>query len=119
MIERETTSESSIDIRKRIGKARELQRVRYGNDLRNGTVSFQQLEKTARFAAEQLNIIGDVCFERKWSNRTQVKLIRIARTISDLQGRPDISMEALEEAIEWKQLPTGLKSIGGESAVQT
>ncbi|PIC99902.1 ATP-binding protein [Sporosarcina sp. P29] len=113
------TSESSEDIRKRIAKARKLQRVRYGNDLCNGTVSFQQLERTAGFTAEQLNIIGDVCFERKWSNRTQVKLIRIARTISDLQERPDISMEALEEAIKWKQLPTGLQTIGGEGAVQT
>ena len=118
-LKEKTTSESSEDIRKRIAKARKLQRVRYGNDLRNGTVSFQQLERTAGFTAEQLNIIGDVCFERKWSNRTQVKLIRIARTISDLQERPDISMEALEEAIKWKQLPTGLQMIGGEGAVQT
>ncbi|WP_420542319.1 hypothetical protein [Sporosarcina ureae] len=60
--------------------------MRYGNDLRNGTVSFQLLEQTARFTTGQLNIIGDVCFERKWSNRTQVKLIRITCTISDLQG---------------------------------
>ncbi|PIC74209.1 hypothetical protein [Sporosarcina sp. P17b] len=88
------------------------------NDLRNGKVSFQQLEQTARFTAGQLNIIGDVCFERKWSNRTQVKLIRITCTISDLQGRRDISMEALEEALVWKKLPTSLQSIGGVGAIQ-
>lgn len=118
-LKEKTTSESSLDFRKRVEKARDLQRSRYGNDIRNGTVSFQQLERTGGLTAEQLNRIGDVCFERKWSNRTQVKLIRIARTIADLQGTPDISMKALEEAIEWKQLPSGLQMIGGEGVGQT
>lgn len=63
--------------------------------LRNGTVSFQQLERTGGLTAEQLNIIGDFCYKRKWSNQTQVKLIRIAQTISDLQGIQVISMKAL------------------------
>ncbi|PID02479.1 hypothetical protein CSV67_09260 [Sporosarcina sp. P2] len=118
-LKEKTTSESSLDIRKRVEKARELQCSRYGNNLRNGTVSFQQLERTGGLTAEQLNRIGRVCFERKWSNRTQVKLIRIARTIADLQGTPDKSMMALEEAIEWKNPPSRLQIIGGEGVGQT
>lgn len=107
-------AESSLDIRKRIGNARELQRVRYGANKLNGTVSFQQLERTAGLTVAQLDKIGAVCFVQKWSNRTQVKLIRIARTIADLQGCHEISSTALEEAFEWKRVPTGLQVMGGE-----
>ncbi|WP_285853107.1 hypothetical protein [Sporosarcina luteola] len=32
-----------------------------------------------------------LCFKEKWSNRTMVKLIRIARTIADLTGEQSIS----------------------------
>lgn len=56
---------------------------------------------------------------RRSSNRMQVKLIRIARTISGLEGRSDISIEALEEAVECKQMPTGLQVVGGEGVIQT
>ncbi|PIC94853.1 magnesium chelatase [Sporosarcina sp. P26b] len=113
-LKEQTTSESSLDIRKRIQSARELQQIRYGGKFLNGTVSFQQLERTAGLTETQLHTIGDVCFKHKWSNRTQVKLIRIARTIADLQGSHEISSAALEEAIEWKRLPTGLQVTGGE-----
>lgn len=113
-LKEQTTAESSLDIRKRIKSARELQQIRYGGKFLNGTVSFQQLERTAGLTEKQLHTIGDVCFKYKWSNRTQVKLIRIARTIADLQGSHEITSVALEEAIEWKRLPTGLQVTGGE-----
>ncbi|PIC63515.1 magnesium chelatase [Sporosarcina sp. P13] len=118
-LKEQTTAESSLDIRKRLEKARELQRIRYGRNVLNGTVSFQLLEQTAGLTSDQLNLIGDICFEHKWSNRTQVKLIRIARTIADLQGSTGITASALQEAIEWKRLPTGLQLVGGDSVGQT
>ncbi|WP_367183391.1 hypothetical protein [Sporosarcina sp.] len=51
----------------------------------NGTVPFQLLDKLAGMSMIQRSLISEVCFAEKWSNRTQVKLIRIARTLSDLQ----------------------------------
>ena len=107
-------AESSLDIRKRIQNARELQRIRYGDTTLNGTVAFQQLERTAGLTVAQLDTIGEMCFKHKWSNRTQVKLIRIARTIADLQGCHEIPFNALEEAFEWKRMPSGLQVMGGE-----
>ncbi|WP_222439430.1 hypothetical protein [Sporosarcina sp. BP05] len=50
--------------------------------------------------------IERTCFEQKWSNRTQAKLIRIARTISDLEGQEEITDSALQEAIGWKRPPS-------------
>ena len=57
------------------------------------------------FAAidQQLHQLSITCFDQKWSHRTQLKIIRIARTIADLEGTSEISDEAMEEAIAWKK----------------
>ena len=55
--------------------------------------------------ANSHRLIEQTCFEQKWSNRTQAKLIRIARTISDLEGQEAITDSALQEAIDWKRPP--------------
>ncbi|WP_374110618.1 hypothetical protein [Neobacillus cucumis] len=34
-----------------------------------------------------------------WSNRTHIKILRIARTIADLQGSPAITGQTIQEAI--------------------
>lgn len=102
------SEETSAAIRRRTEQARQLQRARYGGSELNGTVAFQKLEQAANFSADQLRYVSEICFERKWSNRTQVKLLRIARTISDLRGCEEVEDGAIEEAIEWKALPSVL-----------
>lgn len=95
--------ENSMMIRKRTEQARQLQRERYGKGLVNGNVPVQTLLATCSILASQSDKLKEVCFTEKWSNRTQVKLIRIARTIADLTGTEDISDAAIQEAIDWKR----------------
>ena len=108
-LQQQDEAESSADILVRTTRARDMQRKRYGNGQLNGTVPFQLLNETSRLSSQQLNHIQQTCFEQKWSNRTQVKLIRIARTIADLNGEEEISDTVLNEAISWKQLPNALQ----------
>ncbi|MCZ2258624.1 ATP-binding protein [Sporosarcina sp. G11-34] len=105
-LQQDKTSESSAEIRIRTTRAREMQRDRYGNEELNGTVAFQILHETCGLSNKQANLIEQTCFEQKWSNRTQVKLIRLARTISDLEGEHSITDLALQEAIDWKRSPS-------------
>ncbi|MBO0589602.1 ATP-binding protein [Sporosarcina sp. E16_8] len=105
-LQQNDTIETSADIRERTTRARHLQRIRYGNGRLNGSVPFQQLYETCGLSCEQSSLIERTCFEQKWSNRTQAKLIRIARTISDLEGQEEITDPALQEAIGWKRLPS-------------
>ncbi|CAM3229905.1 YifB family Mg chelatase-like AAA ATPase [Filibacter tadaridae] len=102
-LQKNTAAESSASIRQRTTRAREQQYKRYGNECLNGFVPFQRLDETCGLSNEQKERIQQVCFEQKWSNRTQTKLIRIARTIADLNGTEHISENALQEAIQWKQ----------------
>ncbi|MHC8514303.1 YifB family Mg chelatase-like AAA ATPase [Sporosarcina sp. ITBMC105] len=103
-------AETSSSIRKRTTKARELQRARYGNEWLNGFVPFQLFDETCGLTTDQKQTIQHICFEQKWSNRTQMKLLRIARTIADLSGSEHISEEALQEAIQWKTIASNLNT---------
>lgn len=91
-------------IRERTEKAYMLQSERYKGAGLNGTVSGALILTTSELTLDQIQLVQDICFKRKWSNRTQVKLIRIAQTIADLAGRKGISQEAIDEAVHWKTM---------------
>ena len=95
--------ETSEDIRKRIEVARRMQQERYEDDSLNGNVNVQRLLATCSINEAQLRIVKEVCFKEKWSNRTQVKLIRTARTIADLSGESNIANQHIQEAIALKK----------------
>ena len=95
--------QTSAEIRQRIDKARQLQRGRYSKGFLNGNIPVQTLLATCGISDNQSDLLKKVCFTEKWSNRTQVKLIRIARTIADLAGDQVISDDVLQEAVEWKR----------------
>lgn len=101
-LQEDSESKTSATIRGRTARAREMQRSRFGKEWLNGFVPFQLLDETCGLSKSQKDFIQQVCFERKWSNRTQTKLMRIARTIADLEGSEWISESALQESITWK-----------------
>ncbi|GKV70467.1 magnesium chelatase [Sporosarcina sp. NCCP-2716] len=98
------TAECSEVIRARTALARQRQYKRYGQTVLNGNASGSMVLEHSRLTDEQADRIEAVCYGRKWSNRTQLKLIRLARTIADLDGTEAISDAAVEEAVDWKQL---------------
>lgn len=95
--------ESSSDILKRTERARHLQRERYGKGFVNGNVPVKILLASKPVSESLFKKLSQVCFDEKWSNRTQVKLIRIARTIADLEDEDIVSESAIQEAIDWKK----------------
>lgn len=100
----DTVVETSAEIRGRTERAHRLQRIRYHNAGLNGNVSGAQLLASCGLTQPQTSTLQEICYKEKWSNRTQVKLIRIARTIADLAGTDAISEQAIEEAVHWKRL---------------
>ncbi|WP_277586506.1 YifB family Mg chelatase-like AAA ATPase [Psychrobacillus antarcticus] len=106
--------ESSEIIRKRVQNARRIQKERYSSSELNGNIPFALLMQTALLTDAEHTMLQAICFQEKWSNRTQAKLIRIARTISDLAGETNISKASLEEAIKWKRIANGIQNIPNE-----
>ena len=104
-------TENSAMIRARIEKARNIQKERYGGIGLNGTVPFAYFSKMSLLTDYQKDLLQTVCFEEKWSNRIQTKLMRIARTITDLAGEEEISDVSLQEAVKWKKLTSHIQGV--------
>jgi len=94
-----TTQESSNDIRKRVEKARVRQYERYQQEVSNAKVPFEILVETSALTTEQKKTLTQISSKQNWSNRVQIKIIRLARTISDLAGEERIADQAIWEAM--------------------
>lgn len=97
-----TLSETSDTVRKRIEKAREYQYERYRKERCNGSASMEEL--TNSITTSQLGILQAISIKLGLSNRVQMKIIRLARTISDLAGEKNITDEALTEAMSLRKI---------------
>lgn len=96
---------SSVDIRKRVKNARERQYERYQEQICNAKVPFEKLTATSPLMDHQLRMIRQVASKQQWSNRVQIKIIRLARTISDLKGVREITDESIWQAITLRREP--------------
>lgn len=99
-------NETSHDMRARVSAARERQYVRYGREVNNAIVSNEQLSIESRLNDEQRTMMQKWGSEYNWSTRVQFKVIRLARTISDLSASAKITNEALWEAVTMRRLQT-------------
>lgn len=99
-----STQESSCDIRKRVEKARLCQFERYQQEVSNAKVPFETLMETSVLTTEQKKTLTQISSKQNWSNRVQIKIIRLARTISDLAGDERIADQAIWEAMTLRRL---------------
>ncbi|WP_396426771.1 YifB family Mg chelatase-like AAA ATPase [Lederbergia sp. NSJ-179] len=93
-------SETSESIRRRVQLAREKQYNRYQMVWTNGKVPIEKLLRTSPLSQEQERRLLSLSIKLHWSNRVQLKIIRLARTISDLENQHRISDESIDEAIQ-------------------
>jgi len=95
-------NESSEKIRKRVMEARERQYERYGEQRGNGVSTELFLEKNSLNQSQQM-MMQQWARKENFSNRVQIKMMRLARTISDLQGEKEITNESLWKAITMRR----------------
>ena len=98
--------ETSADIRKRVEKARKIQLERYKNEkiYNNANLSARQIKKYI-ILDEKLEKIIEFAFKKfKFSARSFNKILKLTRTIADLDGSEKIKEEHLLEAIRYRSL---------------
>jgi magnesium chelatase family protein len=91
--------ESSNSIRTRVEKARQLQYQRYQTEITNAKAPFEVITATSPLTSDQQKMLMNVASKQNWSNRVQIKIIRLARTISDLAGEYQITDTSIWEAM--------------------
>lgn len=98
--------ESSANIRERVNRARQIQQARYKglNIYSNADLTPKLIETVCRLN-EPSKIILKKSFEQmNLSARAYSRILKVARTIADLDGQKDISSTHIIEAIGYRSL---------------
>lgn len=114
----DVANEISEMIRKRVTDARQRQYERYGREICNGRVSYELLMKTSAPSEKIMRLMQQMALKKKWSNRVQVKILRLARTISDVRGEEQLSEEALWEAMSMSRSNDSYRREGRKAEVR-
>ncbi len=96
--------EDSMTIRDRIIQVHKIQHKRYREDgiLFNAQLSGNKIEKYCYIDNEQQEILKKAFDTLKLSARGSQKILKVARTIADIEGATDISSQHLIEAISYR-----------------
>ncbi len=101
-------SESSESIRARVCAAREVQRARYAKekgDIRcNAQLDARTIARACAMTPEAHELTLLSCERLKLSNRAYTRILKVARTIADLDGADEISAEHVSEAVQYRTL---------------
>lgn len=96
--------ETSVEIRERVEKAREIQKERFKNlrIITNSEMSSHQIKKFCPLDEKSVELLRMAVSSMRLSARAYYRLIKIARTIADLGGFKDINRDHLAEAIQYR-----------------
>ena len=105
-LENNTPSEKSADIKKRVNKARNIQRERFSSDgiFSNAQMSSKHMAKYCALG-EKENLLLKKAFEHLGlSARAYDRILKVARTIADLDNSENITSSHIAEAIQYRNL---------------
>ncbi|MFC1649340.1 YifB family Mg chelatase-like AAA ATPase [Patescibacteria group bacterium] len=96
--------EKSTVIQKRVQKARDTQGKRYvGTSFKsNSDLSSRAIKKHCKLSENCLTLLRSAVAKMSLSARAYHKVIKVARTISDLSGEKEISTSHIAEALQYR-----------------
>src|SRR5205807_10333085 len=96
----------SASMRGQVGRARAVQRGRFGADTHtlNSRMSTRQLRRHCALDGEGRQLLQAAMDELGLSARAHDRILRVARTIADLEGSTDLRSEHVVEAINYRSL---------------
>lgn len=101
----EETSPPSSEIRERVNQAREIQAKRFaGKTWSNSMMSPRELRKYCQLDQESKEILRQSFDILGLSARAHDRILKVARTIADLEESKQIRMEHVAEAIQYRAL---------------
>ncbi|NQV88998.1 MAG: YifB family Mg chelatase-like AAA ATPase [Parcubacteria group bacterium] len=99
----EDLPECSEIIRRRVNNARMVQRKRMGERAStNNEISTRQLDELCKLSPDGKSLLEQALRTNKLSARGYTRVRKVARTIADLEGKPDIEVEHLAEALQYR-----------------
>ena len=101
---------SSEEMREQVVRAREAQRLRFQGrrTMYNAQMSSREVREFCRLDTESRRILRDSVEDQGLSARAHDKILRVARTIADIEGSDEIQREQLFEAINYRTLDANI-----------
>lgn len=102
----DTKSKSSAELKSEVVRAREIQAARYKDEKikTNALLSTRQMKKYIKLSSE-VEKIGQMAFNKyNFSVRSYNKILKMARTIADLEASEEITSKHLLEAVRYRSL---------------
>ena len=98
-------AESSDAIRLRVAAARARQRARLGESVGlNARIAGRDVRRVCRIEARGRKLLEAASERLGLSARAYTRILRVARTVADLAGEPEITTSHLAEAIQYRSL---------------
>jgi magnesium chelatase family protein len=114
----ERQGEGSAAIRERISAARQIQSERFGPKSSvqlNAHMNGSHLRQFVQLAPPLLNLLEKAMERFSLSARAHDKILRVARTIADLDGAETVQANHLSEAIGYRSLDRGTSASPGSN----
>ncbi|MDO5417236.1 MAG: ATP-binding protein, partial [Lachnospiraceae bacterium] len=104
-----TENESSADIRGRVIRVQKIQQERFGQEAAgsvrfNGEMGAKEIERYCKLGPDEEGYLKQVYQEMNLSARACHKILKVARTIADLDGKEQIEKIHLCEAVSYRSL---------------
>jgi magnesium chelatase family protein len=103
----ERKGESSVEIRKRVTAARELQTKRFEeleNVHYNAQMNTKQIREYCKLDDASKNLLKNAMERLNLSARAYDRILKVARTISDLENALEVNGDHIAEAIQYRSL---------------
>jgi magnesium chelatase family protein len=102
LMSQEQGGESSASMRNRVIGARNIQKERFGKELRNGKMTRHDIKRHALMTAKAGSFLISCSEKLSFSARSFDRVIRVARTIADLDQSTNIHEHHIGEAIHYR-----------------
>lgn len=98
-------NETSKEIRKRVIEARKIQKNRFGekSNKLNRDMNTSDIDKYCKIDKKSEKILEFIFNKYRLSNRSYIKLLKVARTIADLNAREKIEEDDILEAFSMRR----------------
>ena len=103
--------ESSAAIRERVERVREVQRARFDGSSKvrtNARMSSKQIKTHCQLSEDAEGMLRMAMTELNFSARAYDRILKVSRTIADLEGVPAIAAHHVGEAIQYRTLDRNL-----------